>query len=91
LCFKRRQLTALICLRKSDQVLLLKHYYKVKVPAAAKIADLRVLFTSTVAVALVTGHVTAVLVDAALGVGVAPADEVKFLSSDDDDDDDEDK
>ena len=44
-------------LKKPDLVLLLKHYYKVKVPATTKIADLRVLFTSTVAAASVIGDV----------------------------------
>jgi hypothetical protein len=43
---------------------------------------------------LVIGNVASDVGDAALGVGTAPAEEVKFLSSDDnydDDDDDQDK
>jgi hypothetical protein len=75
--------------KKPDLVLLLKHYYKAKVPATRKIADLRVLFTSTVAAALVIGNLASDVGNAALGVGAAPAEEVQFLSSDDNDDDDD--
>jgi hypothetical protein len=71
-------------LKKPYLVLLLKHYYKVKVPATTKIIDLRVLFTSTVAAASVIGDVVSDVDDAASGVGAAPAaEEVQFLSSDD--------
>ena len=74
-------------LKKPDFVLLLKHYYKVKVPATTKIADLRVLFTSIVAAASVIGDVASDVGDAALAVGTAQAVEAEFLSSDDNDDD----
>ncbi len=66
-------------LKKPDLVLLLKHYYKVKVPATAKIADLRVLFTSTVAAASVIGDVASDVGDAASAVGAAPAEEAEFF------------
>jgi hypothetical protein len=80
-------------LKKLDLVLLLlKHYYKVKVPATTKITDLRVLFTCTVAVASVIGNAASDIANAALGVGAAPAEEVEFLSSDlGNDDDDQDR
>jgi hypothetical protein len=74
-------------LKKLDLVLLLKHYYKVKVPATTKLVDLRVLFTSTVAAAPVIGDVASDVGDAASGVGAAPAEEAEFLSSDGNDDD----
>jgi hypothetical protein len=58
-------------LKKPDLVLLLKHFYKVKVPATTNIADLRVLFTSTVAAASILGNVLSDFGNAALGVGTA--------------------
>jgi hypothetical protein len=62
------------------------------VPATTKIADLRLLFTSTVAAVSVIGNVASEVGDADLGVGATPAEEVKLLSLDDDnDDDDQDK
>jgi hypothetical protein len=72
-------------LKKPDFFLLLKHYYKVKVPATTKIADLRLLFTCTVAAASVIGNVESDVGDAVSGVGAAPAEEADFLSSDNDD------
>jgi hypothetical protein len=68
-------------LKKPDLVLLLKHYYKVKVPATIKIADVRVLFISTVTVASVIGNLASDVGNAASGVGATPAEEVGFLSS----------
>ena len=56
-------------------------------PATMKIADLMVLFTSTVTAASVIGDVASDVGDAASGVGAAPAAEAEFLSSDNDDDD----
>jgi hypothetical protein len=63
-------------LKKPELLLLLKHHYKVRVSATMKLADLKELFTSTVA--------ALDIIDAGSGVGTTLEDN-ESLSSDDED------